>query len=192
MILSKHSISTHAFIYEKQFCSLLSISNRAIINSLRIGLFADVILNQSIYYQEHLCLLMFPSIHTYCLFKRKSLQFTVRLMGLHGVPDQLDHLHNIERIRTYLTSAAVACLVHTFITSQLDTNNSLLLGLPTTQLRRIQCTQNSTARLITETTVGEHSTIVLRFPYWLPIAQRIQFKILVQVFQALHGEAPYT
>ena len=49
-------------------------------------------------------------------------------------------------IRRYLTPVAVACLVHVSFTSRLDTDNSSLLGLPTTQLRRIKCIQNSAAR----------------------------------------------
>ena len=35
-----------------------------------------------------------------------------------------------------------------------------------------------------------HSAPILRQPYWLPVRQRVQFKIAVLVFQRLSGNAP--
>ncbi len=46
------------------------------------------------------------------------------------------------------------------------------------------------ARLLTGTQKNEHITPVLRELHWLPVSYRIDFKILLFVFKALHGTAP--
>ena len=49
---------------------------------------------------------------------------------------------------------------------------------------------NSAARLIHLTSRYEHVTPLLIQLHWLPIEQRITFKIAVITFKALHGAAP--
>ena len=50
--------------------------------------------------------------------------------------------------------------------------------------------QNDAARLITRTGKREHITPVLRELHWLPVPQRIDFKLGVFVYKALHGQLP--
>jgi len=50
--------------------------------------------------------------------------------------------------------------------------------------------QNAAARLITRTGRREHITPVLRELQWLPVRQRIDFKLAVLVHKALHGQLP--
>ena len=62
--------------------------------------------------------------------------------------------------------------------SRLDYCNAILYGLPDAQLQKLQLVQNSAARLVTGTRRREHITPVLFALHWLPIRQRIQFKLL--------------
>ena len=57
-------------------------------------------------------------------------------------------LHNIRRIRKYLTREAAVTLVHSFVTCIIYYDNSLLYGLPDYQLAELQRVQNSAARLV--------------------------------------------
>jgi len=57
--------------------------------------------------------------------------------------------------------------------------------------RRVQVIQNATARLITGVRRHEHITPVLKQLHWLPVRQRVHFKLAAMVFRALHGTAPY-
>ncbi len=50
--------------------------------------------------------------------------------------------------------------------------------------------QNAAARLLTTSRVFDHISLILTSLHWLPVKQRIEFKILVLVFKALHGLAP--
>jgi hypothetical protein len=100
------------------------------------------------------------------------------------------HLRNIGKICQYLDSKSIECLVHAFITSKLDINNSLLYGLPDTLLNKLQVLQNSAARLVRRLLKHNHVTPLLRELHWLPVKQRIKFKVLLLVFKALNNLAP--
>ena len=76
------------------------------------------------------------------------------------------------------------------ITCRIDYCNSLLCGLPDNSLNKLQRVQNAAARLITGTAKFSHITPVLRTLHWLPIKQRVQFKMLILVFKAISGLAP--
>ena len=48
------------------------------------------------------------------------------------------HLHNISRIRKFLSPEETKTLVDAFVTSRVDYYNSLLYGLPASQLKKVQ------------------------------------------------------
>ncbi|XP_068599205.1 uncharacterized protein [Brachionichthys hirsutus] len=100
------------------------------------------------------------------------------------------HLKNIARLRPSLTFSAAETLIHAFVTSRIDYCNSILYGLPSTTLHKLQYIQNSAARLLTHTRSREHITPVLKNLHWLPVPQRIQFKVLLITFKALHNLPP--
>lgn len=100
------------------------------------------------------------------------------------------HLRTIGSIRKYLTVEATECLVHAFISSRLDHGNALLYGVPKYQVARLQRLQNLAARIVTRTRKYDHITPVLESLHWLPVDFRIQYKLLLLAFKALHGLAP--
>ena len=99
-------------------------------------------------------------------------------------------LYNIDKLRTYLNQASTKMLVRTFVSSRLDSCNSLLYGLPQNELERLQRVQNAAARLVSGVKGRVHMTPVLRKLYWLPISKRVMFKILLLTFKAINGLAP--
>ena len=100
------------------------------------------------------------------------------------------HLHNIRRIRNYLTDGATKTLIHAFVTSQIDYCNSLMNGLPAHLIKKLQRVQNTAARLVYKLRKYDHISPALRTLHWLPVRYRIQFKVLLTVFKGLHGFAP--
>lgn len=99
-------------------------------------------------------------------------------------------LHNINRIKKHLDYQTIEKLIHCFISSRLDFCNSLFLGLPDSQLRRLQRIHNAAARILTNTRRFDHITPVLYELHWLPVEERITFKVLILVHKTLYGRAP--
>ena len=99
-------------------------------------------------------------------------------------------LRSIARIRRSITTTACRTIVHALVMSRLDYCNAVLYGLPDAQLQKLQLVQNAAARLVTGTHRREHITPVLFDLHWLPIRQRIQFKLLLLVYRCIHHLAP--
>ena len=76
------------------------------------------------------------------------------------------------------------------MTSRLDNGNATLFGLPDNQLNRLQGMLNIAARIITLTSPINRITPILKELHWLPVKKRIEYKIVLLTFKALHGLAP--
>ena len=100
------------------------------------------------------------------------------------------YLRMLGQIRQNLTEDSAATLVHAFISSKLDCMNSLLVGIPEYVVKKLQLIQNNAARIVLRKNKYDHVTPLLKKLHWLPIASRIQYKICLQTYKALHGQAP--
>ena len=100
------------------------------------------------------------------------------------------HLRNIGSIRSVLTDDALAQLVHALVTSRLDYCNALLYGLPDTQLGRLQRMQNIACRIVSRQPKTRHVSPLMKKLHWLPVDQRIIYKILLLTYKALNDLAP--
>ena len=99
-------------------------------------------------------------------------------------------IRNIGMIRKYLNTDATKSLVQAYVTSRLDYCNSLLYGISKELVNKLQRVQNTAARLITRTKKFDHITPILKELHWLPIEERIKYKILLLAYKAQHGQAP--
>ncbi len=81
-------------------------------------------------------------------------------------------------------------MVHAYVTSRLDGGNAVLYGLPDRLISKLQRVQHAAARVIALTDRREHITPVLQALHWLPVEQRVTFKVLVLTFRAVHGLGP--
>ncbi|XP_072039214.1 uncharacterized protein [Amphiura filiformis] len=99
-------------------------------------------------------------------------------------------LRNITRIRKYLDHNTCHLVVRALVLSRLDYGNALLFGSTSSDLQRLQRIQNWAAKLIHRAQKRDHATPYLQELHWLPIRERITFKIMVYIFKCLHGLVP--
>jgi hypothetical protein len=99
-------------------------------------------------------------------------------------------IHRIGKLRRYLDNESTEKLVHAFVTSRIDNCNSILYGLPEKQLSKLQRIQNMAARVVTRSKKHDHITPVMFSLHWLPVRQRIVYKVLLLTFKALNNLAP--
>ena len=57
-------------------------------------------------------------------------------------------------------------------------------------LRKLQAVLNASVRLISSTRKFDHITPVMKDLHWLPVKQRIKFKLLLTVYKCINGMAP--
>ena len=96
-------------------------------------------------------------------------------------------LRQLRSIRRSLSTDAVKTLVNSLISSRVDYCNSIFYGARNIVVRRLQSVLNAAARLISNKREFDHITPVLSDQlHWLPIRQRIEFKISVFVCNAVH------
>ena len=100
------------------------------------------------------------------------------------------HLRNICKIRNFISFKACETLIHAFISWKLDFCNSLFYGQSKSSIRKLQLLQNAAARVLTQTNRYEHISPILCNLNWLPVEQRIQFKISLFTFKILNNSAP--
>ena len=107
---------------------------------------------------------------------------------------QLRYLATIRRFLPHqhlphlLTSSI---LIHAFVTSRLDYHViRYYLDCHKTSFKNFNLYRTLLARLLSFTRKTEHITPILKELHWLPVAVRIEFKILILVFKAYHGIAP--
>ena len=81
-------------------------------------------------------------------------------------------------------------VVNTIITLRLDYCTALLYGTSVVNIARLQRIYNSAARLILRRPRSDSAGPLLQELHWLSVARRVDFKILVLTYKAMHDEAP--
>ena len=94
------------------------------------------------------------------------------------------HLKNIRTVRNMLTDDAYSQLIHALVTVRIDYCNSLLCGLPDQSLNKLQRILNTAARIFCRIPKFGHISESLVDLHWLPVQQRVLFKVLILTYQA--------
>jgi hypothetical protein len=100
-------------------------------------------------------------------------------------------LRRLRAIRRSVSTSTFTTIVHAFVCSRIDYCNSVLVGLPKFRLSPLQSVLNSAARLIARLPRFSHISVFMsEHLHWLPIFERIQFKVLALVLKSQLGLAP--
>ena len=94
------------------------------------------------------------------------------------------HIKGLRSLRTSLDSSTAETIGRSIVMSRLDYCNSLLIGTSRRNIHRLQMVQNNLARVVSGVNFRENVHQVLTALHWLPVEQRIKFKVNVLVFKS--------
>ena len=99
-------------------------------------------------------------------------------------------LRDLRRIRRHLSKDVAITVANALVSSKLDYCNSLFRSLSCRDLKKLQCVQNSIARIVVRSSKFSRITPVLMSLHWLPIKHRIYFKTASIIYKFLHTGVP--
>ena len=139
-------------------------------------------------------LLQFPSLNKFLNVSLQVLENKVKVLKvchwIHLFTFIIFHIRDIRRIRHLLPLSAVTALANSLVSSKLDYCNSLYSGISQSNLNKLQRIQNSLACVITNTSKYQHITPTLKKLHWLPIKQRIDYKLCLLTYKTLTNQQP--
>jgi len=100
------------------------------------------------------------------------------------------HIRDLRRIRPCLDYTTATNIATSLVQSKLDYCNSLYIGLPKSELNRLQNIQNTLARVVANKRRQEHITPTLKSLHWLRIPERINYKVLSLTYTILETSKP--
>ena len=100
-------------------------------------------------------------------------------------------LRQLRSIRRTLTTDTAIALVNSLVISRIDYCNAVLTGVYGIHCQQFHGVLNAAARLIARKRKFDSISSTIRdFLHWLPIPQRIEYKLCTLMFNCLHGIAP--
>lgn len=100
------------------------------------------------------------------------------------------HIRALRHVRNCMSKQAAETIACGIVGSRLDYCNSLLYGLPATSINRLQRVQNNLARTVCKAPWRSSRTALLHSLHWLPVKQRIQYKMACVTFKCRAGVGP--
>jgi len=100
------------------------------------------------------------------------------------------HIKALRHIRPLLDNKVANTVACSIVTTRLDYCNSVLYGTSAANIKKLQRVQNSLARVVAGARRREHITPVLKDLHWLPIEQRIVYKVALIMHKVLQEQQP--
>ena len=95
-------------------------------------------------------------------------------------------LRRISTIRPFISEKSAAQLAISLVMSKLDYCNCLFFEMTNENFYKLQLLQNHAARLVKRANKKSSATLLLKDLHWLPIKQRVLYKISIIVFKCLN------
>jgi len=94
------------------------------------------------------------------------------------------HIRALHHVRASLPDDVVRTVACSIVQSRLDYCNALFTGMSEANLSKLQRVQNTLARVVLRRGKYEHITPALSELHWLPVRQRIDFKVAIAHLQS--------
>ena len=99
-------------------------------------------------------------------------------------------VRSLWRVRPFINEHTASLIIHAYIASRVDYCNGILATCPLYHLRPLKRVQNACVRVLKCLSRTVPTSPFLRELHWLPIPQRIEFKICCLVHKCIYGFSP--
>ena len=145
------------------------------------------------------------SISNYICIENEQVQFTEKARNLGIIFDNklsMDHhlkylssilfceLRRIGQMAPFLNETSLKTLMSAFILSRMDYCNYLFVNLSDESLNKLQRFQNRAAKLFFRKKKHDHVSPLLIKLHWLPVKERVSYKIALLCHKCIHEKAP--
>jgi len=100
------------------------------------------------------------------------------------------HARAIRHIRHLLSQDLAQTLACSLILSRIDYCNAVLYGAPSGTIQKLQRVQNNAARIVNQAPRRSHTNSLLQELHWLPVEQRIMYKLAVLTYKTRQTSVP--
>jgi hypothetical protein len=100
------------------------------------------------------------------------------------------HTWALCHIRHCLPLPVAQTLAYSIVGSHMDYCNSVLYGAPKSSIAKLQRVQNMLARVVVNKPRHTPSTELLQSLHWLPVKERIDFKVALLTYKVRHSSTP--
>jgi len=100
------------------------------------------------------------------------------------------HAQAVRHTRHLLTTELAQTLACSLILSRIDYCNAVLHVAPSYSIKKLQRVQNNAARIVLEAPRRSHASPLLRTLHWLPVQQRIEYKVALLTFKVRSTSTP--
>ena len=100
------------------------------------------------------------------------------------------HARAIRHVRHLLTVDLAQTLACSLILSKIDYCNAVLHGAPSGTIQKLQPVQNNAARVVLQAPRRSHANSLLQELHWLPVEQRITYKLAVLTYRTRQTSVP--
>ena len=100
------------------------------------------------------------------------------------------HTRALRHIRPLIDLPTARTVAQGVVMSRLDYCNGLLNGTSKRNIERLQVAQNTLARTVCQATWSSSATDLRKSLHWLPVKQRIDYKLAVVTYKAQSTGAP--
>ena len=101
------------------------------------------------------------------------------------------HIRALRHIRPYMDKSVANTVACSIVNTRLDYCNAVLYGTNKTNIKKLQRVQNTLARVVSGAKWRDSMTAVRKDLHWLPIEQRIKYKVtLLTLLKVLQEKQP--
>ena len=137
---------------------------------------------------DAVCIRFASSTKSLGIYIDQTLSFKEHIIKLRQ--DCFRLIRNICKVRFLFTEDQLKSIVNSLIVCKLDYCNGLFYGIDERWIEELQRIQNAAGKAVYGLYKHDHVGNTLKNLHWLPVMQRIEYKVLLIVFKCLNGMGP--